>query len=171
MVEKRLSHFGIGPVIAVPSLAYTIAALFAGSRWPGTFILDWVPQIIRGIGGILMIVGLALWLAAIPTVMRAYNRDQLVTSGAYALVRHPMYAGWIALAFPGFALVMRSWPMLVTPLIAYAIFKRMIYREDKYLEQRFGQPYLEYRQCMNEVVPVPRFWRKRVRTKAAGAGR
>ncbi len=170
MGEKRLSHFGIGPMIAVPSLLYTVAALLAGSKWPNIFILDWLPQAVRAIGGVLMIVGVGLWLAAIPTVMRAYNRDQLVTSGAYALVRHPMYAGWITLAFPGFALVMRSWPMLLTPVIAYAIFRRMIYRENEYLEQRFGQAYRDYQQRVNEVVPVPRFRQKRTRTKAAGAG-
>ncbi len=171
MAEKRLSHFGIGPVIAVPSLAFTVAALLAGSRWPDLFIVAWLPQIVRAIGGVLMIAGLGLWLAATPAVMRAYNRDRLVTSGAYALVRHPMYSGWITLVFPGFALVMRSWLMLLTPLIAYGIFKRLVRREDEYLERRYGQAYLDYRERVNEALPLPRLGRKKAQTKAAGAGR
>jgi protein-S-isoprenylcysteine O-methyltransferase Ste14 len=103
---------------------------------------------------------LLLWMVGGVTVMRAYNRDELVTSGAFALVRHPIYAAWITLVFPGLALLIRSWPMLLTPLIAYAIFRRLIHREDEYLEQRFGQAYLDYRGRVNEVIPIPRFWQK-----------
>jgi len=33
-------------------------------------------------------------------------------------------------------------------------------REDRYLQQRFGEAYLEYRARVNELIPVPRFWRR-----------
>ena len=98
-----------------------------------------------------------MWLVGAVTVMRAYNRDQLVTSGVFALVRHPIYAAWITLIFPGLALLTRSGPMLLTPWIAYAIFRRLIHREDEYLEQRFPQAYRGYRRRVNEVMPIPRF--------------
>ena len=65
-----------------------------------------------------------------------------------------------AMVSPGLALFNRSWPMLITPLIAYAIFRRLDHREDEYLEQRFGQAYLDYRRRVNEVIPIPRFWQK-----------
>ena len=101
-----------------------------------------------------------MWLVGAVTVMRAYNRDRLVTSGVFALVRHPIYAAWITLIFPGLALLARSWPMLISPCIAYAIFRRLIHREDEYLEQRFAQAYLDYRRRVNEVIAIPRFWQK-----------
>ncbi len=168
MAEKRLSRFGVGPWIAAPSAAYVIAALIADSKWPHVFVLSWLPQSVRLIGGVLMALGILLWLAGALAVMRAYDRDRLVTSGVYALVRHPMYGGWIVLAFPGLALVLRSWPLLVTPFIAYALFTRLVHREDQYLEQRYGQAYLEYRRRVNAVVPIPRFWRKRAKAAAGG---
>ena len=77
MAEKRLSRFGIGPMITAPSAVYTAATLAAGYRWPGIFVLDWLPQSVRVIGGILTAMGVLLWLAGIAPVMRAYNRDQL----------------------------------------------------------------------------------------------
>jgi protein-S-isoprenylcysteine O-methyltransferase Ste14 len=76
----------------------------------------------------------------------------------FLLVRHPVYAAWITLGFPGLALLDRSWPMLLTPWIAYAIFRRLIHRVDEYLEQRFGQAYRDYRRRVNEVIAIPRFW-------------
>jgi protein-S-isoprenylcysteine O-methyltransferase Ste14 len=159
-VEKRLSRFGIGPSSFVPSLIYTAAAWAATSAWPGVFLWRSRPGVLGTAGVVLMAAGLLLWMVGVVTVMRAYNRDQLVTSGVFALVRHPVYAAWITLVFPGLALVVRSWPMLITPLIAYAIFKSLIHREDEYLEQRFGQAYLDYRGRVNEVIPIPRFWQK-----------
>jgi protein-S-isoprenylcysteine O-methyltransferase Ste14 len=60
---------------------------------------------------------------------------------------------------PGIAFLTRSWPLFLMPLVAYAVFKLLIHREDEYLERRFGQAYLDYRARVNEVIPVPRFWR------------
>ena len=158
-MEKRFSRWGIGPKTFVPSLVYTLAAWAATSAWPGVFLLP-LPEAAGTAGVVLTAAGLLLWLNGVVTVMRAYNRDELVTSGVFALVRHPVYAGWITLIFPGLALLVRSWPMLLTPLIAFGIFRRFIHHEDDYLERRFGQAYLNYRRRVNEVIPIPRFWQK-----------
>lgn len=158
-MEKRLSRWGIGPRTFVPTLIYTIAAYAATSLWPDVFLLRSLPGVVRPIGILLTALGLLMWGFGGVTVMRAYNRDELVTSGVFALVRHPIYAAWITLVFPGLALLARSWPMFLTPFIAYAIFKSLIHREDEYLEKRFGPAYLAYRGRVNEVIAIPRFWR------------
>jgi protein-S-isoprenylcysteine O-methyltransferase Ste14 len=62
--------------------------------------------------------------------------------------------------FPGLALLRGSWPMLVAPLVGYVVFKRLIRREDEYLQRRFGQAYLDYRARVNEVCPFPWLWRR-----------
>ncbi len=153
-----MSRWGIGPKTFVPSLSYTLAAWVAASVWPGTFLLRSLPDVVETVGVVLTSAGLLMWIVGGITVMRAYNCDRLVTSGVFALVRHPVYAAWITLVFPGLALLIRSWPMFATPLIAYATFKSLIHREDEYLEKRFGQAYLDYRRRVNEVIPIPRFW-------------
>ncbi|MEN6534103.1 MAG: isoprenylcysteine carboxylmethyltransferase family protein [Bryobacteraceae bacterium] len=161
MMEKRLSRFGIGPMISGPAIVYTIAAWLVTSRWPGVFRMDWLPEAVRYAGVALIAIGLLIWFSGVVTVMAAYNRDRLVTTGVFGLVRHPVYAGWITLAFPGLALFCRSWPMLLTPFLSYAIFRCFIHREDEYLQRRFGQAYLDYCERVNEVIPIPRFQRER----------
>jgi protein-S-isoprenylcysteine O-methyltransferase Ste14 len=123
--------------------------------------MTWLPPAVVAIGAILLALGLILWLTGVITVMRAYNRDDLVTSGAFALVRHPVYAAWITLGFPGLALFVRSWPMLLTPVIGYMIFRRLIHREEEYMARRFGQAYVEYCGRVNQVIPIPRFGKSR----------
>ena len=157
-MEQRLSRWGIGPKTLVPSVLYTLAA-WAGTRaWPEVFRMRSSSDLIPAAGYILTALGVLFWLLGIATVMKAYGEDRLVTSGIFAVVRHPVYAGWITLIFPGLALVSRSWLMLLTPVVGYLIFKRLVHIEDEYLERRFGQPYRDYRARVNEVIPIPRFW-------------
>jgi protein-S-isoprenylcysteine O-methyltransferase Ste14 len=92
--------------------------------------------------------------------MAAYGGDALVTTGVFALVRHPIYSSWIVLIFPGLALLCRSWPLLGASLAAYIVFKTSIGKEDEYLDRRFGSAYREYRSRVNEIIPFPRFRRR-----------
>ena len=157
-MEKRLSFFGIGPRTFLPTVAYGAAAVAATYTWPDACLLRWPPYaVFATAGAILLALGVPMWLTAAITVRRAYNRDELATSGVFGLVRHPIYSAMIVLNLPGLALLTRSWPLFLTPLVAYAVFKLLIHREDEYLERRFGQAYLDYRARVDEVVPLPRF--------------
>jgi protein-S-isoprenylcysteine O-methyltransferase Ste14 len=155
-VEKRLSRWGVGPKTIVPGVLYTIVAWVAASVWPAIFRLS-LPDPLGTIGIVLIGLGIVMWFFGVITVMPAYSRDQLVTTGVFALVRHPIYSAWITLIFPGLGLVAGAWPMFLTPFIAYATFKHFIGREDEYLTKRYGEAYLDYRRRVNEVIPIPRF--------------
>ena len=95
-------------------------------------------------------------ILAARTGMAAYNSDKLATTGLFGIVRNPMYAAWIVFIIPGLVLLTRSWPLFLTPLVAYAVFKLLIRRENEYLEKRFGDEYREYRGEVNELFPWPR---------------
>jgi len=168
-MEKRLSRWGIGPMITSSSALYAAAAALATYQWRDICFMSFLPYgLVMAVGGILIVLGLAMWFIGGATAMRAYNRDQLVTSGVFALVRHPIYSAWIVFLLPGLALLTRSWPLLLTPLVAYAVFKSKIHREDEYLRQRFGQSYLDYRLRVNEVCPFPALWRRASRDRSGG---
>ncbi len=159
-MEKRLSRWGVGPKITASTLGFAAAGGILSYAFPQACV---VPALghpaATTLAAILLVIGAAMWLAAILSVMRAYNRDQLVTSGIFSIVRNPIYAAWIVLILPGLALLSRSWPLLVTPLAAYAVFRRTIHVEDEYLAKRYGKAYLEYRSRVSEIVPIPRFRR------------
>ena len=159
-MEKRLSRWGIGPWIFLSTIAYALVAGAATHAWPDVCLLRWPPYaVFATVGCILLALGVPMWLTSAVSAMRAYSRDQLRSSGVFGLVRHPIYSSAIVFNLPGIALLTRSWPLFLMPLVAYGVFKLLIHREDEYLERRFGQAYLDYRARVNEVIPLPRFWR------------
>ncbi|MBZ5578640.1 MAG: isoprenylcysteine carboxylmethyltransferase family protein [Acidobacteriia bacterium] len=152
------TRFGIGPRITLVTATYATIAAMATFVWPDACLMRFFPASMWfAAGGILIAIGVP-WLAvAVTTVMRAYNRDQLATSGIFAVVRNPVYAAWIVFIGPGVMLLTRSWPLLLTPVVAYLTFRSLIHREDDYLAERFGRAYLDYRASVQELFPFPRF--------------
>ena len=161
-METRLSRWGVGPRIIGSALLYAAAAVSATYRWPEYCIVPLLrSDVVTAIAVIMLAAGVAMWAVSAVTVMQAYNRDQLVTGRTFALVRHPVYSAAIVLMVPACALLTRSWPLLLTPVVAYTVFKLLIHREDEYLEQRYGQSYRDYRARVNELFPIPRFHARR----------
>jgi protein-S-isoprenylcysteine O-methyltransferase Ste14 len=129
----------------------------ATSRWPAAFRLRSAPHTVLLVAGVLLLLlGITLLVFAIASMTRGHSGGQLVTSGVFALCRHPLYAAWIVFIIPGITLLTRSWLLMITPLVAYTAFKLLIHEEDNYLRRRFGAAYLEYRNRVNELMPHPK---------------
>jgi protein-S-isoprenylcysteine O-methyltransferase Ste14 len=108
-------------------------------------------------GIVLLGIGIPMLVVAARTATIAYNSDKLATTGIFGLTRNPLYSAWIVFIIPGLVLLSRSWPLFLTPVVAYLIFKARIGRENEYLEKRFGEDFRKYKAEVNELIPVPRF--------------
>ena len=80
---------------------------------------------------------------------------QLVTSGPYAIVRHPMYAG-LMLAAWGALLIYVTWTTVYFAVTAPFLILRAR-REEVVLAREFGDRWREY--CRRVPLIFPRFWR------------
>jgi protein-S-isoprenylcysteine O-methyltransferase Ste14 len=85
------------------------------------------------------------------TPMSQKDQPELVTSGPYRLVRHPIYSG-IPLAMAGTALAL-SWLWLIAVVLAGTYFVYSATVEERYLTEQFPDTYLEYRQSTKMLVP------------------
>jgi protein-S-isoprenylcysteine O-methyltransferase Ste14 len=94
-------------------------------------------------------------------VTTGFRKGELVTTGIYSVVRNPLYAAWILFIAPGILVFFKSWLMLLAPIVAYISFKAFIREEYQYLRNHLGQAYLEYEASVNELLPIPKFRRKK----------
>lgn len=82
-----------------------------------------------------------------------YPREdgQLVTTGIYGIVRHPLYGG-IILAGLGWVLLTLSWSHCLCLLGIVVLLERKATLEEKWLEQKYSD-YVAYRQTAKKLVP------------------
>ena len=128
---------------------------------PGIFRIDFISESTLRLAAITLIaIGLVLKLSAYRVPSTAFKNKELITTGVFSYIRHPMYSSWILFIAPGIALLFKSWLMLSASLIGYFSFRHLIKEEDEYLTRMFGQTYLDYRSRVGEITPIIRSRKK-----------
>lgn len=80
------------------------------------------------------------------------QNHELVRSGSYALVRHPIYTG-VLFALIGTALSVDKWRALVGLALIAAGFLRKIVIEERFMLAEFGEAYARYRAEVPALIP------------------
>ena len=105
-----------------------------------------LPAWTRLLGGSLIAGGAALiaWAVESAAETSVDKPEELVTTGAYAVSRNPMYLGWGA-AVLGAAIVNRNPWLLVAWLHAARAVHGEVLEEERSLSARFGRNFEDYR--------------------------
>lgn len=148
--SRGLAHY-VAYFFFVP---YLVIALRPGLE------LD-VPEPLRWAGLALVVLGVAFALWAIATLGRHYDlelevhRDhELVRSGPYRFVRHPIYTG-LGLHFAGACLATGNLLLIAgTLLVTYPALYLRAKTEERLLRERFGAAYDEYARQVGMLVPL-----------------
>ena len=79
--------------------------------------------------------------------------DVLNSTGIYSVVRHPLYLGnyfmWIGIVFFTF-----NWYfVIIVSLLYFLYYERIMFAEERFLERKFGQDYLEWAGNLPAFVP------------------
>jgi len=96
--------------------------------------------------------GIALAVAGVIEVVRHQTTvvphravSALVTTGQYRITRNPMYTGLAIAHLAGALLASSWWPVATLPFALIAVGRVVIAPEVRYLANRFGQLYSNYR--------------------------
>ncbi len=126
-------------------------ALDQGRSWLILPATRWVaPRV--ALSGALILLGLGLIVYCARQFKNAQTRiepwrptSSVITTGPYRYSRNPIYLAF-AVAGAGIALAFNTWWMLLSLLVFVLIAdKLVIEREERYLERKFSESYLNYR--------------------------
>lgn len=141
--------------VAVQALLFVLIAVSppAWHGWP-----PWPFQEFRVAGLILLALGGGIALAAIAKLGSTLTplpypaaQGRLVQSGAYGLVRHPIYCGGV-LAAAGWGLVRQGWLTLGYTALLFVLFDLKARREEVWLVEKYPE-YAEYRRRVRKLIP------------------
>jgi protein-S-isoprenylcysteine O-methyltransferase Ste14 len=147
MTEKK-DHPG---VIAPPPLIFLSGLLFGA-------LITWFYPVTLLPGGLAVLLGNLLLLGGIAVIALAYLHmkkaktniepwkptTRILDSGLYRFSRNPIYVGMIAIYLGVTCLFNSVWFLPFLPLVLLVVHYGVILREEKYLENKFGEEYLDY---------------------------
>jgi protein-S-isoprenylcysteine O-methyltransferase Ste14 len=140
-----------GVPIAPPLLFVIPIVASLALEWllPTSFIhgsLRWVPGVLLTIAGIALSVGGFLTQKRAGTDPFPYHPSmRIVAHGPYRFSRNPIYFGFALLTLGLAILVDSAWMLLALPIGLVLIDRFVITREERYLERKFGEEYLNYK--------------------------
>jgi len=152
-ISSRLLH--IAPLLLAGALLWSPAQPLAALRLrvvPDSSLFEWTGVAIVAAGFAFTIwarVHLGANWSGIVTVKRDHT---LVTSGPYAIVRHPIYTG-LLLAFAGTALALGEVRGVLAVALAAASLWRKLRLEERWMTEQFGDAYERYRGRVRALVP------------------
>lgn len=150
---SRWAHMG-------PLLLAAVLFALPPRPWPWLFA-RFVPATAAGFwSGVALVVaglGFAVWARVVlgrnwSGIVTLKQDHELIRSGPYAIVRHPIYTGLLA-AFAGSALALGEWRGLLALVIVCVALWRKLRLEERWLAEIFGDSYTRYRREVAALVP------------------
>ena len=159
--QEHLSEYALYRIIRILIGAITFSLLFWSKLGIGLLGERFVTPYfaVRAAGFAIAVCGLAFTAWARIHLGRNWSDKvviqsdhELISSGPYAHIRHPIYSG-VLLAITGTALVVGEWRALCSLLIMSINYIIKAKREDKILAQRFGEKVQSYQKNAGMLLP------------------
>lgn len=154
MNQKKMSIFGIGPMLAIFTMIYASLMYFMAKIIGEAGIITKVPDIaIYAISSFLLIIGIPFFVISAKTLLKGFPEGKLMTDGVYSIVRNPLYSSFICFIVPALVILTKSILIMTTPIFMYFLFKVLIKKEEEDLEHVFGKEYSNYKDTVGSVIP------------------
>jgi len=151
--QNGMGIVGQGGKIILFTLPALIAAILVHVYFPQIAALPKIFDFLKPAGYVLLIAGLLLWGSAVIQLLTAFSKGKLVTTGAYGIVRNPIYSSVTFFILPAVALLTLTWVYLVVSVFLYAGVMIFIGVEEQQLMQVFGQEYEDYLARVDRMIP------------------
>jgi protein-S-isoprenylcysteine O-methyltransferase Ste14 len=135
---------GVGHRIMAVTLPFAAVGIAANLAWPFAFRMG-LGATGHASGIVLLAIGVTLYLTSLIQVLVNVPRGRLITTGAFAVLRHPLYCALALFVIPGLGLLLDSWLGFVVGAVMYVASRHFRRLEDAHLAATFGDAYWAYR--------------------------
>lgn len=135
---------GAGHKIMGFFLPFVLAGIILNLLYPDWFKMNLgITGIV--IGTIMLVSGIPFWLISVVQMIQFVPRNQLITTGPFRLVLHPIYTSVALLVIPAFSFIFDTWLGCVLGAVLYIISRIFRIQEEKDLNALSPGEYQDYR--------------------------
>lgn len=142
---------GSGDRIMLLTLPFLIVGVILNILFPSVFSVGGPSTAFRLISIIMLIPGVAIWLWSVVLILTKVPQGELITTGPYALMKHPLYTAVALLVLPSLGFLLDSWLGVVVGGALYIGSRIFSPEEEKELSDAFGATWDEY--CNKVAIP------------------
>ena len=150
-IMKLKTLVGSGDKIGLFISPFLIIGLILNIMYPSFFSVGGPPAVLIIISIIVLIPGIINWIWAVVLILTKIPRSELITTGPYAIVKHPLYTGVSFLVLPWIGFLFNSWLGVFIGIILYIGSRIFSGNEEKNLAETFGKSWDEY--CQKIKIP------------------
>ncbi|NEQ23739.1 MAG: isoprenylcysteine carboxylmethyltransferase family protein [Microcoleus sp. SIO2G3] len=137
-------------------IGFLLVPVYRPTKWnidtPVLFYLHWSITAVLGLAASILIIKGLLDLGRNLTPLPYPREDgQLVRSGIYGIVRHPLYSGLTLAAF-SWVVFQVSMSHLIAAIILFIFFNVKANREEAWLSEKYSD-YSDYQQQVKKLIP------------------
>ena len=151
--QNGMNIVGQGGKIILFMLPSLIAAIWVHTNLPNIAALPESIGFIKFLGYVLLIPGLILWGSAVIQLLTGFSKGKLVTTGAYGVVRNPIYSSVTFFILPAVAFMTLTWVYFIVSVFLYVGVMIFIGTEEQQLINAFGREYQEYLTRVDRLIP------------------
>ena len=135
---------GSGDKIGLFVLPFVIGGLILNVAFPDFFAVGGPSPTLRAVSIVVLIPGVAIWIWSVVLILRNVPRGQLITTGPYAWVKHPLYTDVALLVLPWIGFLLNTWLGAVLGVILYIGDRMYAPEEEEALRTSFGDRWDAY---------------------------
>jgi protein-S-isoprenylcysteine O-methyltransferase Ste14 len=135
---------GSGDKIGLLTLPFLIVGVVMNATVPSWFAVGGPGPGLRVLSIAVLIPGIAIWIWSVVLILMKVPHGELITSGPFRLVRHPLYAGVALLVIPWFGFLLNTWLGALIGIVVYVNSRVFAPEEEGELGRRFGPAWNAY---------------------------
>jgi protein-S-isoprenylcysteine O-methyltransferase Ste14 len=139
---------GSGDKIGLLVLPFVIGGLILNVVVPSIFDVGGPSAVLRVVSILVLIPGVAIWIWSVFLILINVPRGELITSGPYALVKHPLYTAVALLVLPWIGFLLNTWLGALFGVVLYIADRIYAPEEEAALSKTFGARWEAYRRSV-----------------------
>ncbi len=138
------SLVGSGDRIGLLVLPFLVIGVILNVLFPSMFGVGGPSTVLKVISVIALIPGVTIWLWSVALILAKVPKRELITSGPFALVKHPLYTAVALFVLPWVGFLLNTWLGALIGIVLYVASRMFAPREEEALAKSFGTAWDRY---------------------------